>query len=195
MRLGIFGGTFDPIHIGHLIMAEAARLHAHLDRVIFLPTGAPPHKAAPSVGPAHRLAMVKRAIRGNAAFRVSAWEIRQRRAVYTYEALAHFKQAYPTAALFFILGSDSLRDVPRWRQGAALLKQCRFLVIERNAARWASLPAALRRRATRIASPLVDVSSHDLRRAAGRGRSIRYQVPEAVATYIQRHALYKGKAA
>ena len=176
-------------------MAESARLHARLDRVIFLPTGAPPHKAAPIAAPAHRLAMVRRAIRGNAAFRASAWEIRQRRTVYTYEALDYFKRAYPNAALFFILGSDSLRDIPRWRQGAALLKQCRFLVVERSAARWAALPAALRRRSTRIAAPLVDVSSHDLRRAAARGRSIRYQVPEAVATYIQRHALYKGKAA
>jgi len=194
MRLAIFGGTFDPIHTGHLLMAEAARVQCRLDRVLFLPTGRPPLKAQPLAAPAHRLAMVRKAIARNPHFAVSAWEIRQRRRVYTYETLAYFKTRYPRADLFFILGSDALRDVPRWRQGAALLGQGHFLAVERPAALWPSLAPALRRRVTRVQSPLCAIASHTVRAQVARGASVRYQVPDAVAAYIQSRRLYKRKS-
>jgi nicotinate-nucleotide adenylyltransferase len=191
MKLAIFGGTFDPIHMGHLRAAEAAREQFHLDRVFFLPTGVPPHKRMPAASAAQRLAMIRKAIRGNAAFSVTAWEIQQQRKVYTFETLAYFNARYPDAALFFILGSDSLRALPTWRQGAALLRQCRFLAVERKEAPWALVPRALRRHASLVRSPLYDVASHAIRACAARGRSIRYQVPDSVAAYIRSRHLYK----
>ena len=192
MKLAIFGGTFDPIHAGHLLMAEAAREQFKLDRVVFLPTGIPPHKnkKIPAASATQRLAMVRKAIRGNSAFDVSAWDISQRRAVYTFEAIQHFKATYKKAALFFILGSDSLHDVPTWRQGSSLLKQCRFLVVERKEASWTAIPRSLRAHASRVTSPLCQIASHALRARVAQRESIRYQVPDAVMSYIQAHRLY-----
>jgi nicotinate-nucleotide adenylyltransferase len=195
MRLAIFGGTFDPVHSGHLLMAESAREQAKLDRVIFLPTGAPPHKPAPLASTKHRLAMLRKATVSNPAFKVSDWEIRQRGTVYTFQALAHFKSAYPKATLFFILGSDALRDLPTWRQGTDLLKQARFLVIDREEAPWMSLSETLRARVARVQSPVCGVSSHALRVRAAKGQSLRYCVPDSVAAYIRSARVYaRGRA-
>jgi nicotinate-nucleotide adenylyltransferase len=191
MKLAIFGGTFDPIHMGHLLVAEAAREQFALDRIFFLPTGIPPHKTNPLATSVQRLAMVRQAIRGNPAFKAEAWEIRQQRNVYTFETLAYFKNRYPDASLFFILGSDSLRDIPRWRQGAALLKQCRFLVVERKEAPWSSISNALRRQVSLVKAPLYNVSSHALRALAAKGCSLRYQVPDLVRSYIRSRHLYR----
>ena len=132
MKLAIFGGTFDPIHFGHLLVGRGgARAIFSWTAFSFCPPAFRRIKK-PVASPAQRLSMVRKALRGNPAFECSDWEIRQRRTVYTVETIAHFKALYPNAALFFILGSDALRDVPTWRQGAALLRQCRFLVVDRK---------------------------------------------------------------
>jgi len=138
------------------------------------------------------LAMIKKAIQSNPAFEASIWEIQKKRTVYTYEALAHFKKVYPRAALFFILGSDSLRAVPQWRQGIALLRQARFLIIERPETPWAGLPLTLRRWTRRVNSPLCAIASHEIRARRARRQSIRYVVPDPVAAYIQKKNLYSG---
>jgi len=192
MNIAIFGGTFDPIHTGHLLMAESAREQFKLQRIVFLPTGNPPHKQTIMASAMHRLAMIKKAIQSNPAFEASIWEIQQKRTVYTYEALAHFKKVYPRAALFFILGSDSLRAVPQWRQGIALLRQARFLIIERPETPWAGLPLTLRRWTRRVNSPLCAIASHEIRARRARRQSIRYVVPDPVAAYIQKKNLYSG---
>jgi len=191
MKLAIFGGTFDPIHMGHLLVAEAAREQFQLDRILFLPTGLPPHKKTPVASSSQRLIMVRKALRGNPAFVCSDWEIRQRRTVYTFETIAHFKTLYPKAALFFILGSDALRDVPTWRQGTGLLRQCRFLVVDRKEAPWSTIARPLRRHVLRVQAPLCEVASHTIRARAGTGHSIRYQVPDAVGAYIRAGHFYQ----
>lgn len=191
MRLGLFGGTFDPPHAGHLLMAEAAKEQSGLDRVIFVPAAQPVHKPAPGASAADRLRMLRLAVRGERRFAVSDWEIRQARPVYTVETLAYFQRRHPAARLHFIIGSDSLRDIPRWRTGRSLLKKARFLVIERPEAPWRRIPAGLRREVTKIDAPLVSLSSHAIRERVRRGVSIRYQVPLSVETYIRRRRLYR----
>ncbi len=191
MKMALFGGTFNPIHTGHLLMAEAACEKVRLDRVVFLPAGEPPHKNKPKTSARHRLAMIRAAIRGDKRFTVSDWEVRQGRVVYSYEAVAHFKAQWPGAKLYFIVGSDSMRDVPLWRESRRLLREARFLVVERPDVRWASLPASLRRRAMRVPSEPVPFASHAIRKRVRQGVSIRYRVPPAVERYIARHHLYR----
>jgi nicotinate-nucleotide adenylyltransferase len=190
VKIALFGGTFDPIHWGHLLMAEEARQAYHLDRVIFIPSGIPPLKSAPEASAAHRLAMVRLAIRSNPGFAVSDWEIYQRRVVYTVETLAHFQRQAPHKKLYFIVGSDSLKGLSRWRCGTNLLSRCTFLVVERPGTTWSSLPRALRRGSRRVPAVPVPLASHDIRRCLHRRQSIRYQVPDAVERYIRRHRLY-----
>ena len=194
MKVALFGGTFDPVHTGHLLIAESARGQLGLDRVIFLPTAIPPHKRKPKADARHRLAMLRLAIRGNPAFEVSDWELSQKRIVYTYESLDHFAPRFGGGKCGFIVGSDSLSMVPHWRRGPELLKRVRFLAVERPGTPWNRLPARLRRRARLIASPTVPFSSADIRRRMRRRQSVRYQVPEAVERYMRRHRLYRAHA-
>jgi len=169
MRIALFGGTFNPVHYGHLLIAEAARQSQKLDRVVFTPAGIPPHKKRPHTSAPHRLAMLRLAIRGNPAFTASDWEIRQKRVVYTYETLEYFHGRWPQASLYFILGSDSLRLVPKWREPRRLRSLCRFIPHKR----------------------LPPFASHDIRRRVLKGMSIRYRVPEAVERYIRSRRLYR----
>jgi nicotinate-nucleotide adenylyltransferase len=191
MRIALFGGTFNPIHQGHLLMAEAAREHFKLDRVVFIPTGEPPHKDRPHTSAAQRLAMVRLALRGNPAFSVSDWEVRQKGVVYTYQTLAHFRKRWSRYSLFFLLGTDSLKRISSWQQGAALLRQYPFLAVERPEVPWVSLPKSLRLRAHRVRSGPVPFASHQIRRRVRLHQSIRFQVPQAVERYIRRHGLYR----
>jgi nicotinate-nucleotide adenylyltransferase len=168
MRVALFGGTFDPIHLGHLLIAEAAREQFHLDRVVFLPNGHPPHRSVPFVSARHRLAMVRLAVRGNPGFRVSDWEIRQNRVVYTIETLEHFRRRQPRVQWHFIVGADELRNLPLWKESRRLRRLCRFIGMDR----------------------LDPYASTDIRRRIRRGLSIRYRVPERVERYIRTHHLY-----
>jgi len=170
MRIALLGGTFNPVHCGHLVIAEAARASFHLDRVVFVPAGRPPHKKAPKTSAAHRVAMLRLAIGGNRAFAVSDWEILQERIVYTYETLEHFRKVWPRAALYFILGADSLQSLPRWRESRRLQRLCRFVALPRIEA----------------------FSSSDIRLRVRLRQSIRSRVPANVARYIQDHELYRS---
>ena len=169
MKIGLIGGTFNPVHYGHLLIAQAARESHRLDQVIFIPAGLPPHKKSPRTSAEDRLAMLRLAVRGNPFFKVSDWEIRQKRVVYTYETLEHFRQVRPKDALHFIIGSDSLEDLPRWKKPERLRALCRFITLER----------------------ILPFASHDLRRRVRAGESIRYHVPESVERYIQKRRLYR----
>ncbi|MFA5976452.1 MAG: nicotinate-nucleotide adenylyltransferase [Elusimicrobiota bacterium] len=192
MKIALFGGTFNPIHLGHLILAESARVQFQLGRVLFIPAGHPPHKQEILISAHHRLAMIRLAVRGNPFFQVSDWEARQERSVYTCETLDYFLQDR-RHEWFFLMGSDSLSRIHTWRSGAALLDRCSFLIAERPEKPWGSLPALLRRKTRLIHSPPVAMASQEIRYRVGAGGSIRYHVPEAVARYIQRHRLYRGK--
>jgi len=169
MRIALLGGTFNPVHYGHLLIAEAARESYRFDHVVFVPAGLPPHKKPPRTSAKHRLAMLRLAVRGNPAFTVSDWEIRQGRVVYSYETVEHFRGLRPKDSLHFILGSDSLKDLPRWKEARRLRSLCRFVTMGR----------------------LAPFASRDIRRRVRTHRSIRYQVPDAVERYIRQHRLYR----
>lgn len=172
-------------------MAEAAREACRLDQVLFVPTGIPPHKRAPKTDVKHRLAMLRLALRSNAAFRIEDWEVRQKRTVYTHETLAHFSKKWPKDTLTFIIGSDSLEMLPTWRRGKELIKQYTFAVIERPETPWAKIAPRLTRSVRRVPCLPVPFASHDIRTRVRQKRSIRYLVPAAVERYIQSHRLYR----
>ncbi len=167
--IALFGGTFNPVHIGHLLIAEAARQAHGMDRIVFVPAGLPPHKKAPRTSSRHRLAMLRLAVRGNPAFKISDWEVRQKRVIYTYQTLEHFRNKWPRARLFFILGSDSMKKLPKWREPRRLRALCRFIPFKR----------------------LEPFASHDIRQRVRKGSSIRYLVPDAVERYIRQCRLYR----
>jgi nicotinate-nucleotide adenylyltransferase len=195
-RLGVFGGTFDPPHHGHLALAEWARVELSLDAVWFVPAGEPPHKRALGSSPAkHRLAMTRLAARGNPAFRVSTLECRRRGPSYTVDTLRALARANPGARLHLLMGADTYATFASWREPGAIARAARLVVALRPGARRSG---GAGRRVTWLANPVLEVSSSALRSLAARGRSLRYLVPDAVARYIARHRLYgprRGRAA
>src|SRR3954471_15175632 len=131
MRLGIYGGTFDPIHLGHLILAEACREAAGLDRVWFVVAGQPPHKLGPRAQVGHRLEMTRIAVTGNPAFEVSEIEARRPGPHYSVETLEEVRRDRPEDELFFLIGADSLADLPFWRQPERIVELARLVVVNR----------------------------------------------------------------
>jgi len=169
MKIALLGGTFNPVHSGHLLIAQIAMDSYSLDKVVFVPAGRPPHKKSPRTSALDRLAMLRLAVRKNPAFAVSDWEIRQGRVVYTWETLEQFHRMYPKASLFFIIGSDSLKTLPDWKKPERLRRLCRFIAI-----------------------PRIDpFSGTEIRRRVRNGRSVRYRVPDAVEQYIRKRRLYR----
>ncbi len=204
MRLGVFGGTFDPIHLGHLAAAEEAAYRLDLDPVLFVPAHHQPLKEqAPRVSDADRLAMVALAIEGNPRFAVSTVELERPAPSYTVETLRRLRQTYGDAArgceLYFLLGIDSANTLDRWREPAALLRLARLVVMSRGKVPepdWRLLqridPALpIRERVVTLAVPDVDVSARELRRRIAAGEPVRYQLPEPVRAYIERRRLYE----
>lgn len=204
-RLGILGGTFDPIHHGHLAIAEEAREALGLERVLFIPAAEPPHKAGRRIAPAaDRFAMVELAIAGNPAFAVSRMELDREGPSYsvdTVEALAaEARAAGREPDLVFVMSGETLLELPTWRQPARLLDLCRIAVVPRGGhetpdAVWLGVhfPGRVQRFAI-LPGPLLAVSGSVVRARAAAGRSIRYLVPDAVARHIVDHALYTDAA-
>lgn len=199
-RLGIFGGTFDPIHLGHLIVAEAFRYELRLDRVLFLPSNQPPHKEGQVISPIEdRIAMVRLAIADNPGFALSLVDAEQRGPTYTADTLQRLAELHPGAELAFLIGLDSLRDLPTWHDPERIVRQARLGVAARPAvalnleAVLRAVPAA-RGRLDFIEAPLLGISGSDLRRRVRAGAPIRYRVPDGVAVYIDAHGLYREPA-
>lgn len=196
MRIGVYGGTFDPIHLGHLILAEAAREACGLDRVWFVVAGAPPHKPLGRTDAAHRLEMVRLAVAGHPRFEVSDRETRRPGPHFSVETLAGIRAEHPADDLFFLIGGDSLVDLPQWREPGRILGLATLVVANRagfdpappNIAPDLEHPPLPIRH---VAIPPIGVASSDLRRRLAEGRSIRYQVPRAVEAYIAAHGLYR----
>ncbi|MBI3538890.1 MAG: nicotinate-nucleotide adenylyltransferase [Candidatus Eisenbacteria bacterium] len=189
-RVGLFGGTFDPPHIGHLILAECARDRLGLDEVRFIPVGEPPHKRRRDVTrAADRVAMTRLAVRGVPGFTVSTLETRRRGPSYTVETLRRIAVERPHARLYLLIGADSLDDLARWRDPAEILRRATVVVARRPGA------AGRRRdrRIVRLDSPEIAVSSSLVRARVRAGRSVRWMVPEAVRAYIARRGLYRAR--
>ncbi|MFD0674083.1 nicotinate-nucleotide adenylyltransferase [Cohnella sp. GCM10027633] len=191
-KIGLMGGTFDPVHIGHLLAAESAREAAKLDEVWFVPTSIPPHKPQPGTGTKARCDMLQAAITGNPAFRLETIELEREGASYTIDTVIALQARDPEAQLYWIIGSDMVNDLPNWRRIDELLERISFIGLERpdQPADDTQLPASVRRRLLRAAMPPLGISSTDIRRRLKEGRSIRYLVPEAVQDYIRRNELY-----
>ena len=200
-RIGILGGTFDPPHLGHLLIAETARVALDLESVMFLPAGEPWLKSGQRITPAsHRLKMVQLAVGDNPDFCVSDCEVRRRGATYTVDTLRELRCGFPPDTdLYFIVGSDVLEQFHRWKEPDAILELCRLAVIERPGGPEAGI-AALRGNFSQaldagavvsVAGPRVDFSASELRRVLAAGLSTRYQIPHSVAKYIAEHDLYQ----
>lgn len=191
-RIGLLGGTFNPIHLGHLVLAEAAREHLRLDEVWFLPVAEPPLKDEPALAPArHRLRMVQLAAEGHPVFRACDLEIRRGGKSYTVETLRALTARYGARHQYwFLVGSDACRHLRAWREWRTLLRLCRLVIAVRPGFRLTQVPAG----AQTLDIPLLDISSTDIRRRVALGRSIRFLVPERVRAYITRHRLYAPPA-
>ena len=195
-RVGVFGGTFDPPHVGHLAIAEWAREELQLDRVCFVPAGTPPHKRAARTPASHRLALTRLAVRGNPAFEVERMEVRRRGPSYTVDTLLELARREPAAERYLIVGGDMFDLFPKWRAAELILSLATLVVAPRPGAkpprrsRWERVGRGVRW----LGNPVLDVSSSAIRARAASGRSLRYLVPDAVARYVARHRLYVRNA-
>lgn len=190
MKLGIFGGTFNPIHMGHLLIAEAAAEALELDRIIFIPCATPPHKHPRMLAEArHRLRMVKLAIQGNPRFGCSDIEVRRGGPSYSVETLRQLRHAMPRGKFYFLIGADSLRELHKWREAAELARLCEFICVARPGEQARAKLRGLR--VHKLPGHPADISSSDIRERLARGASIRYLVPEIVQRYIHKTGLYR----
>ncbi|MBU0548495.1 MAG: nicotinate-nucleotide adenylyltransferase [Candidatus Omnitrophica bacterium] len=190
MKIGILGGTFNPVHIGHLILAEEAREKLGLDKIIFIPTALPPHKDNLNIAPAHkRLKMLKLAIRGNRHFAVSDVEIKRRGRSYTIDTLKELKRRYSRDELYFIIGSDLLKYLKEWKDLSEIIKMVKFVAATRPGYPLEQIPPYIKTLAIRA----VDVSGFEVRECVKRNKSFRYLVPEAIFEHINKNKLYKGR--
>lgn len=200
MRLGLFGGTFDPVHLGHLILAEQCRESCGLDRVWFIVTGVPPHKLGRRTSTAHRLAMVRIAVAGHAAFEVSEVEARGSGPHYSVETLESVRRQLPDDDLFFLIGADSLADLPLWHRPTEIARIATIVVVNRPGIEEIN-PLDLPRFGPGAHSllcvtiPPIGIESTDLRSRLAEGRSVRYLVPPGVEAYIKSQGLYQGSRA
>ncbi len=202
MRVGVFGGAFDPVHYGHLILAEQCREQARLDAVWFVPAARHPFKAGPAGTPFdRRVEMLHLALAGNTAFRVDEIEKDRPGPSYTADTLDELRRRHPDAELHLLLGSDTLPDFPRWHEPQRIVRSADLVVMERpghpvpSAEELASalrLPADVPLRLQKVEVPLIDLSSRDIRRRVANGRSVRYMLPRAVEVYIAEKRLYAG---
>jgi len=198
-RIGVLGGTFDPIHYGHLAAAEEARVALDLERVLFVPARVSPLKQdRPLTAAHHRLTMTRLATAANPAFQISTVDLEREGPSYTVDTLALLQaELGPAAELYFIVGLDSLAELPQWHDPARLIRLCHIVAVSRPphecdlaALEWA-LPGVTER-VIFLHIPLLDSASSDLRQRVREGRPIRYYVPPAVAEYIHTHKLYSS---
>ncbi len=205
MRIGIFGGSFDPVHYGHLIAAECVREQAGLDRVLFVPAAVPPHKPGRILADGrHRLEMLTLAIGGNDAFAISGIELDRGGTSYTIDTLTALAAEHPGQPLALVLGPDALAGLPTWREPARIAALAEIVPVERD--RLDDLAAAVAAGGLsdllgaervggilgrRVRMPAIGIRATDLRAAVAGGDSIRYRTPRAVERYIATHGLYR----
>lgn len=198
MRLGVLGGTFDPPHIAHLIHAEQAREQLALERILWVPAADPPHKQGIPITPIeHRVAMLRLAIEGHPAFELSLIDVQRPGPHYSVDMLDDVAHCYPGAALFFLIGADSLRDLSTWHDPAGLIARAMLVVMPRpsvqvDIAQLETILPGLSSRLILLDAPLLEISSSTLRSHVATGRTIRYMVPQAVEAYIHEHGLYQN---
>jgi nicotinate-nucleotide adenylyltransferase len=198
MNIGVLGGTFDPVHNGHLIVAEEVKTRLNLAEIIFVPAGQPWLKAAKPISPAeHRLQMLRLAIADKPYFKLSSIEIERTGPSYTIDTIAELRDKFGSEdELFFILGWDSLAELPQWREPSRLIKMCYLVAVPRPGYPRPKLKTleviirGLSQRVMLMKKPEIDISASAIRERVARGLSIRHLVPEPVNRYIKEHRLY-----
>lgn len=202
MKIGIMGGTFDPIHIGHLLLGEFAYEQFALDEVWFLPNGNPPHKEImdPREGLGHRIEMVRLAIQGTDHFKLSLHEASKASHSYTYKTMQEFQALYPQNEYYFILGADSLFSIEKWKYFREIFPTCTILAAMRDdkdirdmQKQISYLQENYGAKICLLRAPLLEISSTTIRKRVEEGLVIRYMVPDPVAAYINEQHLYRGE--
>ena len=199
----LFGGSFDPVHHGHLIVSRHVAEHLGVDRVVLIPSHQPPHKAGVALTSVeHRLAMCRLAVQDDTLFEVNDWEARQTGPNYTLTTVSHFRDMFGAGvALHWLIGMDSLAELPTWYRADELVEACTIVTAARPGHEPPSVDhlltrfsAAQARRllAQVVGGPRIDIASTEIRSRVRAGRSVRYLVPESVRAYIEAHALYAG---
>jgi nicotinate-nucleotide adenylyltransferase len=188
-RKGILGGTFNPPHLAHLIVAHEVREAMALDRVVLIPTASHPFKGEAAASPRDRAAMAELAVAGDPWLSADRIEVQRGGTSYTVDTLRELKEREPETEWHLIVGSDNLPDLDRWREAGALSELAHLVVITRGSPSRVELPFG--RRSTLVAVPVLDISSTAVRERVAAGRSIRYWVPPSVEAYIRQHGLYR----
>ncbi len=191
-RIGVFGGSFDPIHIGHLAIAHEALRQCDLDVVLFIVTALPPHKKEPEAAVEHRLRMVEMAIEAEPRFRASRIEIERGGASYTAETLNQLRRTYSESSFYLIVGADSAIDFSMWKDPDSVIEMSRVVVAPRPGFDLSQIEPRLRGRAQVFQAPMIDLSSTMIRDRLRDGQPIEFLVPDAVERYIREHGLYSG---
>jgi len=191
MNIGIFGGSFNPPHMGHLVVAESAREQLALDRVFFVPAAVSPHKLGAEIPDAsHRLAMLSLALEGNRRFEVCDLELRRGGVSFTIDTLEELSRSRPADRFHLLIGADNLSEFHTWRDPEGILDAADVTVLSRPGYPPAPVDEKLRRRVRTCQVPAIGIESRVLRRKVREGKSIRYLVPPAVEEYIHSHRLY-----
>lgn len=191
MNIGVFGGTFNPPHIGHLIVAERVREEYQLDKILFIPSATSPHKQhIEIVDPAFRMEMVRLAVLEEPLFEASDIEIARGGVSYTVDTLTQLKAQHPTATLWLLIGMDNAPDFATWKSPEKIIELARVVIMTRPGVQPHSIPEQLQDRFIRCTVPEIGVSSSEIRERVKVGKSIRYLVPKAVESYIRYRRLY-----
>lgn len=202
-KIGIMGGTFNPIHFGHLILAEAAYEQYHLDKVLIMPAKEPSHKTiSDTITEEDRVEMVKRAIKGNDHFELSLLEINREGITYTIDTLTELHEEDSEIEYYFIMGADSLFHFNSWKEPEKILKLTNILVANRDLSTFSALNSQIdylsdkydEANISLLDTPNLEISSHALRKRVRQNLSIKYYVPKSVEEYIKEHGLYQNKA-
>ena len=201
MKIGIMGGTFDPIHIGHLLLGEFAYEEFGLDEIWYLPNGNPPHKQQAEESTLnHRVEMIRQAIRNVPYFKLCLHEAKETEHSYTYQTMRELNTLYPENDFYFILGADSLFSIETWKYFREIFPTCTILAAMRDDKDAADMRMQIRyleekygARIRILQAPLLEISSTTLRERASRGQSVSYMVPDAVAEYIKKNRLYQKR--
>lgn len=197
-RFGIMGGTFDPIHLGHLVVANEVLNIYNLDKIIFVPAGNPPHKIGTSASSWDRYFMTNIATNSNVKFIVSDLEIKSTDKSYTLNTLKEFHNTYPDTDFYFITGTDAVIDLPNWHEPQELLKLCKFIAVSRPGIskedaeyKIDEIRISLNANIEQLQVPMLQISSTDIRDRFQRGVSAKYLLPESVEQYILKNNLYR----
>ncbi|RKQ37851.1 nicotinate-nucleotide adenylyltransferase [Oceanobacillus halophilus] len=185
-RVGILGGTFDPPHLGHLLIAEEVRIELNLQEIWFIPTYTPPHKSESETSAEHRMKMLQIAISSNKYFKINAIEIERLGKSYTYDTITYLKQEYEDIDFYFIIGADMVEYLPNWHRINELIQMIQFVGVKRSGYKLETEYPIIQ-----VDIPMLDISSSMLRKRLRNKQSVKYIVPDEVNRYIREKRLYE----